>query len=78
MVVPKLPELVVAPLSCWEVEGFAAVVVLGLLVLCEELSCPDGWDGVVAAGGVALDAVGVVPVGAVAAEAGDVAGLVVG
>lgn len=83
MVAPKLPELVVASLSCWEVAEFAAGVVLGLLVLCEELSCPDSWDEVVAAGGVALDPAGVVPgtrgmvEGAMAAGDGDTVALAV-
>lgn len=79
-VVPELPELAVAPLSCWEAVELAAGVVLGVVALCEELSCPDVWDGVVVAVDAVPDVVGVVPVtvvGDVAAGDSDVAGPVV-
>lgn len=37
--IPKFPETDVV--GCWEIMGLAAVVVLGVGVLCEEFSCPD-------------------------------------
>lgn len=61
MVAPELPELAVGLLSCWEVAVLAAGMVVGFLALCEGLSCPDTWDGVVVAGGAALGVVGVAP-----------------
>lgn len=45
---PELPELAVVP-GCCKVAGFAAAVVLGLAVLCEELCCPDVRDRVLVA-----------------------------
>lgn len=79
-VVPKLPTLAVVLLGCLEVAEFAAGVVVGLVVLCGELSCPDVWDGVVVADNVVPSVVGAVPVtvvGDVAVEDGDVPVLVV-
>lgn len=76
-VVPELPELAVAPLSCWEAVEPAAGVVLGVVALCEELFCPDVWDGGVVALNPVPDVGGVVPlttVGVVVMGDSDVAG----
>lgn len=81
VVVPKIPELAVVLLGCWEVVALAAGTAVRVVALCEELFCPDVWvDVVVLSASVAPDVMGVVPltvIGDVAAGDGDVPALVV-
>lgn len=63
VVVPEVPKLAVALLGGWEAVVLAAGLVLGVVALCEELSCPDACvDVVVVAADAVPDVVGLVPV----------------
>lgn len=81
VVFPEIPKLAVALLGGWEAVVLAAGLVLGVVALCEELSCPDAWvDVVVVAADACPDVVGLVPVtavGGVVMVDDDVPGLVV-
>lgn len=81
VVVPEVPKLAVALLGGWEAVVLAAGLVLGVVALCEELSCPDACVGVVVAAADAFpDVAGLIPVtvvGGVVVVDDDVPGSVV-